>query len=182
MSSLQGQLFDTKESYFRGAEFSPCRRYRYSLERRWDDGVIDVDCRRIMFIGLNPSVADENQDDRTIRRLVGFSKSWGYNAFVICNVFGFVTPDPSEMLKQSDPVGPCNNQVLTRNIERSQAVVACWGNHCPLERQRTICELIEAQCYSVYCFRTTKANRPEHPLYLPKTLKPIEFNWRKATK
>lgn len=174
MSKQQKQLFE--RGFFRGAEFSPCRRYRYSLERRWVDGVTTP--RRIMFIGLNPSVADENQDDRTIKRLVRFSKSWGYNAFVICNVFAYVTPEPKEMLKQSDPIGPLNDNVISKNIDRSEAVVACWGNHCPPGRQKEICELIESHCYSVYCFRTTKANRPEHPLYLPKTLRPQLFDWR----
>lgn len=176
--SKQQQLFATGTPFFRGAEFSPCRRYRYSLERRW--GPLVTNPRQIMFIGLNPSVADENQDDRTIKRLVGFSKSWGYDAFVICNVFAYVTPEPMEMLKQSDPIGPLNDDRICKNIDRSEAVVACWGNHCPLDRQRTICELIESACYSVYCFRTTKKNRPEHPLYLPKTLRPQLFDWRKS--
>ena len=39
------------------ALLSPCRRYRYALWRRWGDGP------PAMFIGLNPSTAD----DPTIR-------------------------------------------------------------------------------------------------------------------
>lgn len=44
------------------AEFSPCRTWRYILRRRWGRGPA------VGFILLNPSTADEKQDDPTIRR------------------------------------------------------------------------------------------------------------------
>ena len=58
----------------KNAQFSLCKRYRYSLERSWNGGE-----GRVLFIGLNPSTADHKKDDPTIRRCVGFAKSWGFN-------------------------------------------------------------------------------------------------------
>lgn len=44
----------------RAAQFSACRRWRYTLRIVWSEG------RLIQFIGLNPSTADEFKDDPTV--------------------------------------------------------------------------------------------------------------------
>ena len=49
--------------------FSECRQYRYTLWREWDL----LNSNYAMFIGLNPSTADEWKDDPTIRRCIDFS-------------------------------------------------------------------------------------------------------------
>ena len=68
----------------RFAQFSSCRKYRYVLERKWDNALPNV-----LFIGLNPSRADENSDDPTIRRCINFAKTWGFGGFHIVNLFAF---------------------------------------------------------------------------------------------
>ncbi|MBL0394156.1 DUF1643 domain-containing protein [Ramlibacter monticola] len=50
------------------ADFSPCRRYRYALRRIWAPGKPSA-----MFVGLNPSTADEVDDDNTVTRCIGFA-------------------------------------------------------------------------------------------------------------
>src|ERR1700691_893264 len=62
-----------------GAVFSPCRRYRYALWREW--GVLPgmPDKGYVLFVGLNPSTADETRDDATIRRCIAFAQAWGYS-------------------------------------------------------------------------------------------------------
>jgi hypothetical protein len=50
------------------AEFSACRKNRYALWRVWNEAD-----PLVMFIGLNPSVADETADDPTIRRCIQFA-------------------------------------------------------------------------------------------------------------
>ena len=89
--------------------FSPCRRYRYTLWRAWDM----FNPGYVMFIGLNPSTADEVQDDPTIRRCIGYAKEWGYGAFCMTNIFAFRATDPRVMKAQADPVGPENDKWLT---------------------------------------------------------------------
>ncbi len=83
-----------------GAIFSPCGKYRYVLWRKWE-----ADGPYIMFIGLNPSTANADTDDPTIRRVVRFAKSWGYHGVYMLNLFAYVTPYPEELKKCLDPVG-----------------------------------------------------------------------------
>lgn len=66
----------------KGAEFSECRKYRYVLWRRWDWKGYG---NQVMFIGLNPSTADETEDDPTIRRCIRFAKDWGYSGLLMMN-------------------------------------------------------------------------------------------------
>lgn len=73
------------------ARFSLCRRYRYDLWRRWD-----ISKGYAMFIGLNPSTADKTADDPTIRRCIGFARSWGYGALCMTNLFAFRATDPRQ--------------------------------------------------------------------------------------
>jgi len=79
------------------ATFSPCRKYRYSLFRIWDE-----DKSLVLFIGLNPSTADEKEDDPTIRRCINFAKQWGwgYGGLIMGNLFSFRATQPSD-LKQA---------------------------------------------------------------------------------
>ena len=84
--------------------FSPCRRWRYTLWRDWMDDVLELEERAgnnsakyAMFIGLNPSTADETRDDPTVRRCVGFAKSWGYGALCMTNIFAWRDTDPAGM-------------------------------------------------------------------------------------
>ena len=55
------------------ATFDKDRVYRFALWRFWDDGL-----PKIMFVGLNPSTADENKNDPTVRRCIGFAERWGF--------------------------------------------------------------------------------------------------------
>jgi hypothetical protein len=57
-------LFEVDTIEKRGAEFSPCGKYRYALWRIWD-----FKKPLAMFIGLNPSTADASKDDPTIKRV-----------------------------------------------------------------------------------------------------------------
>src|SRR5690348_9819680 len=89
--------------------FSQCRKYRYTLWRQWGDvrsgfamelwpaDRADKSRQYVQFIGLNPSTADETQDDPTVRRCIGFSKAWGYGALCMTNAFAWRDTDPEKM-------------------------------------------------------------------------------------
>ena len=98
-------LFET--GIEKGAQFSPCKKYRYALWRTWnqDDG-------HVMFIGLNPSTADEFTDDPTERRCMGFARRWGFGGIYMMNLFAFRATNPLDLLFQHDPTGSENNQML----------------------------------------------------------------------
>ena len=91
----------------RHAVFSPCRTYRYALSRVWA-----ADKPYALFIGLNPSTADETLDDPTIRRCIDFAKRWGYGGLVMANLFAYRATNPSEMKAATDPVGVANDEWL----------------------------------------------------------------------
>src|SRR5688572_12557148 len=91
-----------------GARFSECGTYRYVLWRQWNEVNGDV-----AFVGLNPSTADDEKDDPTIRRCIGFAKRWGYGGVVMLNLFAYRATRPDAMwaarVADADIVGPQND-------------------------------------------------------------------------
>src|SRR5688572_3379702 len=148
-----------------GAEFSACRRYRYSLTRIWDE-TKPLAC----FCGLNPSTADETQDDRTVRREVGFAKAWGYGALVKVNAYAFRSTDPNGLWQVDDPYGPDNIAAISEWSRKADLFVAAWGNNIRADQAWKLRLLFDVNDVKVHALRLTKKGQPEHPLYLPKTL------------
>ena len=151
----------------RTALFSECRRYRYTLGRHWGG-------RRgyAMFIGLNPSTADEERDDPTVRRCIGYARDWGYSGLCMTNIFAFRATDPTVMLAEPDPVGVDNDYWLVESARRAAIVVAAWGVHgVHSERHAHVRRLLP----SLHYLRLTMEGYPGHPLYLPKTLVPTKW-------
>lgn len=125
-----------------------------------------------MFVGLNPSTADAEQDDPTIRRCIGFAKDWGYGALLMGNLFAFRATNPIDMAAADDPVGPDNNLWLTELAECADLIVVAWGAHTMAStRVQSVIETLG----DVKCLGVTKHGHPRHPLYLPKTATPITF-------
>lgn len=149
--------------------FSPDRVYRYTLWRGWDL----LNNSYAMFIGLNPSTADETKDDPTVRRCIGFAKAWGYGALCMMNLFAFRATDPREMKRAIDPVGPQNDFYLVSLAKEANIVIAAWGTNGGYRgRDEEVCKLLG----TMDCLQMTKkTGYPQHPLYLAKGLKPIRF-------
>jgi len=155
------------------AEFSPCRAYRYTLTRRWAWG------NPFILIGLNPSTADEVQDDPTIRRCINFAKREGYGALLMLNLFGFRATDPKDMKAQQDPIGPGNIPAIEKACRDAQVVVA-WGTHgCHMDHDRKLYECLVRVGADVKCLGTTKNGFPKHPLYLRSDTPLIAYQGRK---
>ncbi len=130
-----------------------------------------------MFVGLNPSTADEMQDDPTIRRCIAFAMAWGYSGLCMTNLFAFRATDPTDMLRATDPIGPQNDQVLRERAGRAGVVVAAWGVHGTHKNRAWAVRMMLPQ---LHCLRLTKDGHPGHPLYLPKTLVPVEWAWQSS--
>lgn len=153
------------------AILSPDRVYRYTLERVWDERP-----RRVAFIGLNPSTADETQLDNTLRRCVRFADGWGFGGFVMLNLFAFRSTTPRLLWAVGDPVGKDNNRYIIDTLQRPEVdlIVACWGVHgALLDRCIKVREMIEiGLSYDLHHMGLTKDGHPRHPLYLPSTTQP----------
>lgn len=161
---MQSTLFPLLKS---DAVFSPDRVHRYGLWRIWDD-----DLPKVLFIGLNPSTADEFKNDPTIRRCIGYAKDWGYGGYIMGNIFGFRATDPKVMKAAKDPIGPKNNEWLLKLHNEADLTIGAWGNHGEfMNRGKDIVNLIP----NLKCLKITGKGYPSHPLYLKKSLIPIPF-------
>lgn len=142
------------------AAFSECRRYRYMLARIWSQK--KPFC---LFVCLNPSTADEQTDDPTIRRCIGFAESQGASGMVMVNLFAYRSTDRSQLDKVSDPVGPENDYWIKKYSELSSLTIIAWGNDGSLnKRDQEVLPLLK----NPHCLGVTKAGHPRHPLYLRK--------------
>lgn len=151
-----------------GATFSEDRKYRYVLWRIWDKS---KPC--ISFIGLNPSTADENQNDPTIRRVISFAKSFGYGGVYMLNLFAYVTPYPEELNKCNNPVNYNDHYINQFAMGKSLNVVFCWGNFfIPYHRDVYIKNLFPY----AFCLGKNKNGSPKHPLYLKSDVTLIPYS------
>ena len=161
----------TVSNITRKAAFSRCQRYRYQLERRWE---CESPAKRVVFIGLNPSTADHRVDDPTIRRCMGFTRSWGYNTLTVVNLFAYRTPYPAELKKVLDPVGAYNSRHVGSVIRDADLVIACWGrNGCWLEQDK---QLVGRFKDRLFCLAENSDGSPAHPLYQPATAQPSRWS------
>ena len=144
------------------AHISKCGRYRYRLDRYWGTSP------RIGFVMLNPSTADAELDDPTIRRCMGFARREGAGGIIVCNVYAFRATNPKELWGQRDPHGPENDDVL-RELGRWAAsvnapIVCAWGALGNNSNRHTA--LLMAAGARLVCLGKTKDGHPRHPLYV----------------
>jgi hypothetical protein len=163
-------MIGMSDGTIKGAEIDPTGMYRYSLWRIWDsakDG-------HLVFVMLNPSKADADLDDPTIRRCIGFAKTWGFGSIEVVNLFAFRATDPSELKKCKDPIGPHNNKHIHSAAARATKIVFAWGvNGTLLSRDKQVINLLSD--YNPVCLQKSKAGHPKHPLYIAANCEPIFF-------
>jgi len=146
--------------------FSADRRHRYTLMHRPDP--LFSEGRLLMWVGLNPSTADERQLDPTLTRILGYSLREGYAGFIMTNLFAWRATDPKDMKAASDPIGSDNDHWLLECARRCRKVVAAWGSHGSFRnRDAQVCELLRD--FEVVCLARNADGAPGHPLYLKKT-------------
>jgi hypothetical protein len=151
-----------------GALFSDQRDYRYALWRIWDNTL-----PKVMFIGLNPSTANENENDPTIRRVVSFARSWGYGGVFMMNLFPFVTPYPDVLQLHSVLESDKNEVGLNSFSKKAERIVFAWGNF--KEAQEMAKKVIE-MFPDAYCLGVNKNRSPKHPLYIAGSTRPVKYS------
>lgn len=162
----------------RTAVLSPNGKYRYRLEREWDSSL-----PKLGWIMLNPSTADADVDDPTIRRCISFAKRWGFGGIVVCNLFAYRATDPSELETAEHPVGEHNLSGLIKMItdfENVKEIICAWGTWSGQQVSRRQIEgYVLSQAYvrgrSLWCLTLTKKGHPGHPLYIPAKTDPVPF-------
>ena len=144
-----------------GAIFDAKNNYRYSLWREWS-----AYHPRILFVLLNPSTANHQKNDATIRRCIGFARAWKFGSMEVVNLFAYRATDYRELFKASDPVGVENNRFLMQAVERCSTVVLGWGTRGTLLGRDRQVMLLLAGKNDLYCLGITKDGQPRHPLYV----------------
>jgi hypothetical protein len=185
--ALDGSEPETKKT----ALLSDCGLYRYELQRVWQQGKpLLVTCM------LNPSTADADNDDPTIRTLLHFGRTWGYGGLLVVNLFAFRSSSPREMMSHPTPRGPKNeqtvNSALTFARSQNRPALAAWGangaHHAgptDLEGgQDWLCRLARHHTVDLVCLGTTRDGFPKHPMArgvhrIDRSQQPVMF--RRAT-
>jgi hypothetical protein len=151
------------------ASFSVCGTYRYQLSRR-----IEGQGGRLLLIGLNPSTADATQNDPTIRRCMGFARTWGHSELVVTNLFSFRATRPQDLKAAREPIGPETDTVLLQQAHQASRILVAWGMHGGwMQRDEVVLALLSA--FPLFCLGLTKAGFPRHPLYLRADTQPLPY-------
>lgn len=159
-----------------GADISDCGRYRYTLWRCWDDA---LPC--LVTCACNPSTANAQDNDPTVRKLIGFAKRLGFGSILIVNLFAFRTTYPQALLAAhelgGDVFGPDNEEVIgttmLRAKQRGWTFLVAWGR----PKTKRLAELFEPRVRAIQlaalgldlelkCLGTAKDGNPRHPLML----------------
>lgn len=167
-----------------GATISGCGAYRYHL---WRDGLLDGVDRttltmrhgpRALWIMLNPSTADANEDDATIRKCRGFSQRMDCERLDVVNLYALRSRHPAELWKVADPVGPENDDHIRRAAHEASIIILAWGANAGKDRALEVCALLYLNgCGAkMHALSVTGGGMPGHPLMLPYALQP--FAWR----
>jgi len=152
----------------KNATFSDCRKYRYTLSRTWNGKK-----KTILFIGLNPSTANEKIDDPTIRRCINYAQNWGYGSLLMVNLFAYRATMPSELKNVKNPIGNDNDLHIIELSKKADIAVAAWGNEGTLlNRDKEVKKILP----NLMCLKINKSGQPSHPLYQKKDLKLIKYS------
>ena len=136
--------------------------YRYRLDREWDL----FNRSKVCFIMLNPSTADAESDDPTIRRCMGFAKYWGFGGLIVVNLYAFRATDPRRLkgLAVEAAIGPYNREYVDEALADCDRAIAAWGNHRP---PNVIADALRCTERNIEAFvPLTKKGWPRHPLYV----------------
>jgi len=151
------------------AVFSADLACRYALTRKWADTTLHL-CPVVIM--LNPSTADADTDDATVRKVRSLLRRDGHGGMVVVNLFGYRTRSPAKLLRQPDAEGEANARVVRRvigGVLPGVPVVAAWGAYGSVPRVGRLAGRLAGDLAGqpLWCWGTTRAGDPRHPLYLP---------------
>ena len=152
------------------ARFSPCRAYRYELWRKWGGGPL------LNVLMLNPSTADETDNDPTVERCERRANQLGYSGLIVTNLFAFRATYPKDMKAAADPVGSENDAAILAAAKEAELVLCAWGNHgAHRGRAQAVRKMFEREGIELWCLHVTKQGQPQHPLYVGYQARAVPF-------
>ena len=147
-----------------GAIISACGAYRYRLERD------TIGHGATAIIMVNPSTADAQQDDATIRKLRGFGDRNQWGRIIVGNLFAYRATDVRALGRALDPIGPDNDHHLLRIAAEVDRVIFAWG---PVAKQPRALRQRWERVADIFSHlrpagigQPAKCGHPRHPLML----------------
>lgn len=150
----------------------PTTTHRFLLTR-----TIDADNpKTLLFIGVNPSTADQETDDATIRRMVAFARDLGCGVLLVANLFAQRATDVKHVHAPTDDVRNLEDLHLVLCALAADVVVCGWGPPGKLAaglrlRWIEVVDMLQALDVPMNALHITKDGHPGHPLYLPADVK-----------
>jgi len=145
-----------------GAIFSDDGEYRYALWRKWNN-----DLKPLLFIGLNPSTANNITNDPTVTRCVVRAYREGFGGLMVGNLYSCVSSCPDVLLREG-AVGDRTDEYLQTMIDMAGRVLCAWGSFKEAKK-RSVCVL--NMIPEPYCLGMNSDGQPKHPLYIPYSIK-----------
>jgi hypothetical protein len=144
------------------AILSPCGTYRYRLER-------GTGGRALAVIMVNPSVADADNDDPTIRKVLGFASRLGCDRILVANKFAFRATDIKELRTAKDPIGPDNDRHIEQVLRDGDLHIVAWGSLNKLPealrgRWKDIVRIADRVGVRLHCIGINADKHPKHPV------------------
>lgn len=160
----------------RGAMFNAERTHRQKLWRVWDDNK-----PALIVIGMNPSKADENDNDPTVERCVRRAMKLGYGGVVLVNMIDVIETDSRKLdqMPAHTRSTEANTETLFRVLEAAQErkadILCAWGK--PGHKLGPVAWFstqANRRNVTLFCLGRNKDGSPVHPLYQPYSKK---FEW-----
>ncbi len=164
---IQLNLFNPNSEAAKGAIFSECRKYRYALWRNWN-----YNLPKVMFIGLNPSTANEIVNDNTICRVINFAKNWGFGGVYMLNCFPYISTNPDDLNEFGNT--ELNDRYLYLTAINCKEIIFAWGSFKIVKKYGRDAELSK-MFPNAKALKINKDGSPLHPLYAPKDVTLIKF-------
>jgi hypothetical protein len=165
-----------------GAIFSDCEVYRYLLWRVWNNTLPTA-----LLLMMNPSTADEVENDETVERQINRVRMWpeiGFHFPVggleVANAFAYRETDSKKLgpLHETgfDLVGESNDAMIIEAARRASVVVCGWGKPGALGgRDKAVLQLLRDNGIKPYALKFNQNGTPTHPLFVSKKTVPVEF-------
>ena len=143
------------------AIISDCGKYRYRLERGAG--------RALSIIMVNPSTADAENDDPTIRKVLGFAERLHCDRIIVGNKFAYRATDVTELRRAADPIGPENDRHVEQILRDGDLHIAAWGTLSKLPeslqaRWKDIVRIADRVGCRLHCIGFNTDKHPRHPL------------------
>jgi len=159
-----------------GAKFNEARTHRQRLWRMWD-----ITKPWLYVVGMNPSTADETENDPTVERCHRRAQMLGYGGIVMLNMQDIIETDSRKLDKMPSEQRCTKENSLELELAVDDAakghadILCAWGK--PGQKYGPVAWFTTRAAranVTLYCLKRNGDGSPAHPLYQPYSK---QFEW-----